>query len=65
MLQTFGYDINQYLVRKNHTWMISREKFEVVQEVRGSKNKNYYKSESRVISPYAYYLYSVDLEKFQ
>jgi len=56
--------VNQYLVRNNHPGIISREKFEMVQKIRSSKTKNDHKGESHVISPYAYYFYSVDLGKY-
>jgi DNA invertase Pin-like site-specific DNA recombinase len=56
--------VNQYLVRNNHPGIISREKFEMVQKIRRTKTKNDHKGESHVISPYAYYFYSVDLGKY-
>jgi len=56
--------INQYLVRNNHPGIISREKFDMVQKIRFSKTKNDHKGEPHVISPYAYYFYSVDLGKY-
>lgn len=56
--------VNQYLVRNNHPGIISREKFDMVQKIRSSKTKNDHKGESHVISPYAYYFYSVDLGKY-
>ena len=56
--------VNQYLVRNNHPGIISREKFEMVQKIRSFKTKNDHKGESHVISPYAYYFYSVDLGKY-
>ena len=56
--------VNQYLVRNNHPGIISREKFDMVQKIRISKTKNDHKGEPHVISPYAYYFYSVDLGKY-
>ncbi|MEF3692542.1 MAG: recombinase family protein [Acholeplasmataceae bacterium] len=56
--------VNQYLVRNNHPGIISRDKFEMIQKIRNSKTKNDHKGESHVISPYAYYFYSVDLAKY-
>lgn len=56
--------VNQYLVINNHPGIISREKFDMVQKIRSSKTKNYHKGEPHVISPYAYYFYSVDLGKY-
>ena len=56
--------VNQYLVRNNHPGIISRDKFEMIQKIRNSKTKNDHKGESHVISPYAYYFYSVDLGKY-
>jgi len=56
--------VNQYLVRNNHPGIISRDKFEMVQKIRSSKTKNDHKGEPHVISPYAYYFYSVDLGKY-
>jgi len=56
--------VNQYLVRNNHPGIVSREKFDMVQKIRTSKTKNNHKGESHVISPYAYFFYSVDLGKY-
>jgi len=36
----------------------------MIQKIRNSKTKNDHKGESHVISPYAYYFYSVDLAKY-
>ncbi|MBU1145033.1 MAG: recombinase family protein [Firmicutes bacterium] len=56
--------VNQYLVRNNHPRIISREKYDLVQQIRNERTKHFHKGESHKISPYAYYFYSVDLGKY-
>jgi len=56
--------VNQYLVRNNHPGIISREKYDLVQQIRNERTKHFHKGESHKISPYAYYFYSVDLGKY-
>jgi len=56
--------VNQYLVRNNHSGIISRDKYDLVQKIRDNNTKNKHKGETHRISPYAYYFYSVDLGKY-
>jgi len=56
--------VNQYLVRNNHPGIVSREKYDLLQQIRNERTKHFHEGESHKISPYTYYFYSIDLGKY-
>lgn len=53
--------VSWYLIRNNHPGIISKEEYDLVQEIRYNNTKNNHKGKTHRISPYASYFYSLDL----